>query len=155
MKKALFSFVATIAVFTFLTSTAHADFEFYTVDAPGSTTQKTSFNFNEQPYLYVMVPFVPQQKIINSFWIAPNSSVSFAGIGPNGTGENWLTPASWSPQVGEWTVNGNAFYADGTSFTGQTHFTVTPEPTSMALFLTGGLALGVARRRKKKKTLVS
>jgi len=78
--------------------------------------------------------------------------LTFTEISP-GDGEDWVTTIYFGKGVGEIKWDELTSYVNGSPNQIQrgvlTSYTVTPEPISCALFLLGGGALALARRRKK------
>lgn len=127
--------------------------EFRMVDAAGSYTDKSSFGWNETPYLYIKRN-APVNLAI--FWLSPEN-VSFfrpAQLNADNSYEAWITLVNWeaSKKAGEWKVKGfgvrNPQDCATTSF--MVTPTVTPEPLSLALFGIGGLPLAARFIRRKK-----
>lgn len=142
---------AFLMVFLLISTPARADFTFIrVVGSAFSTTEKTVFNPAETPFVYTRLP-ASGNALVNTFWIGPSGTLNLVQNFSNGD-ERWLSPANWNAisSEGSWTVNANYFFPGGASGADAVNFTVTPEPVSVALFLTGGLpmAWGLYRRRK-------
>lgn len=155
----------------------YAPFEaFYTTDAYGSYTEKTSFTGTELPYFYVRIPQLSSTAVptVFSSWYGPEGLEMFSGVSYGeavGTQEFWFAPNDWfaMKKHGDWSIVSNYAIdnpgavcefgvcepanlygfglADGVS---QYNFRVAPEPMSAALFLAGGGLLGLASRRRFK-----
>ncbi|MFA5164881.1 MAG: PEP-CTERM sorting domain-containing protein [Candidatus Omnitrophota bacterium] len=159
---------------TFL-SVAHADFNVYTVANSGSISPKTSFSYDEIPWLYIEVPgfsgypgMYPRMTI-SAGWMYQGEPPSITVNGfdqefyPNGFQNTWIQLSEWDSvkQVGAWdiaatysiyTLNGYTpnFIANGTDFSS---FEVTPipEPTSLMLLGSGLIGIFGTFRRKFKR----
>lgn len=163
MTKILIKGITVFLFFTvILTTNVFAGFDkIYMTDAYGSYTEKTSFNWNETPWLYVKLP-LQKLNATSAFWEGPLGSYYFtnsmgfgqkrwfsldSGIDSNGN------PVAWGDvkKLGAWNINAGYFYAGGGSGEGTTSFTVTPEPVSSILFIAGGAVLAGRRYLKRKK----
>ena len=129
-----------------------AIFDLFPVEADGSTTEQTVYDFNETPFVYFRLPF-SGQNFVSSFWENPDGVFSFTSNGPETTDEVWLSLNNWPAvrKVGTWDVGASALYTSGVVVTDSTSFNVTPEPTSALLFLTGGLAIAASARRRNTR----
>lgn len=131
-----------------ITNTTFADFEeIYMTDDDGSFIKKNNFGWNEQPWLYLLLPKAGLSTV-NSWWEDPNKEYHLVtAVIEEYDDEIWLNLANWNTikKLGEWNVRASYFYATGEIGAGSTRFTVTPEPISSVLFLIGGAAL-VTRR---------
>ena len=165
-KKLTVQLAAASLIFSACAAPAFADtFFIRPTDAPPSITEKTSFDLDETPYIYVHLP-KPGAHVVIGFWQSPGGSFFVTQTPPFSTELNhWfsLNDAVDSSshhainQAGKWNVGATFAYSDP-SFArggGETSFTVTPEPVSSALFLTGGLALIAGHRRRKKSEILS
>ncbi|MBI5665932.1 MAG: hypothetical protein HZC49_12730 [Nitrospirae bacterium] len=151
-------------IFVLCAGRVHAGFDaFYMVDASGSTAPKTTFDWNDTPWIYVKLPtsgFYFEVNWMNSptgdnYGLSIMSSSQELWISAeSGYGGNKFINAGTSAEVtwlndmreeGDWNVMGSYLYANGASGSGSTTFTVTPEPISFILFLAGGAVLGVRR----------
>lgn len=172
---------ACIVLITTASSFADDTFQnaFKVVGSYGSTTEKTSFGWNEKPYIYSRMP-VAGIADFGSFWNDPENASRAADVFgvtlENDNQEVWysFTDEQWFTgtdeelpyrKTGEWSVLGYYFYSNGamagdTGFGGCIDpsscdvgkFVVTPEPVSMVLFGLGGLPLA-ARFLRKKQTV--
>ncbi len=130
---------------------AHADsFSVDPVDADGSTTIRTIFGFDETPFIHLHLPDVGLN-FSSSFWNSPTGTSYFTSHGPNTDQDVWFSLSNWTTarELGEWGVTAGFLSAQGSSGSGQTSFTVTPEPMSSVLFVVGVLTLAATTRRKK------
>ena len=128
----------------------------YTVDSYGSTTLQDTYAWDEVPWLYFELPTNAGSNMIvaSSSWYDESGDLqySISNDYSKGTTQIWQTPGNnWNPLLGDWSVTAS-YTAKGpkTNGTGATSFTVTPEPISSILFLTGGATLGFRRFRKKR-----
>jgi len=118
-------------------------------------TQKTSFGFDETPYLFMELPESAADFTI-SYWQDPDFAITHdIDIGGSST-KRWFSLDDWEgkKKVGDWHIeaawhNGNNEHY-GTGFT---DFTVTPEPLAMTLFLIGGAPIAANLYRKKKRAV--
>ncbi len=159
---------------TFL-SVAHADFNVYTVANSGSTSPKTSFGYNETPWLYIDVPeyagaqgFYPTLTV-SAGW-APQSnpsSISVVGFNqelyPYGFQDSWIQLDEWDTvkQVGLWdiyanfsiyTLNGwTPNFIETGEDTAVFEVQPVPEPTSLMLLGSGLIGIFGSFRRKFKR----
>ena len=152
--------VAIISAFLFILIFAGSVFaafdDIYTTGSYGSTAIKTTFGWDEKPWLYLKFPassdFVNN---IYSTWTDPHGVTNSVGDTLSGS-QVWLGFDTWNSirTTGLWNVTANySGYSGGPSGSGATTFTVTPEPISSALFLFGGLVLAAGYRKKKTKIL--
>lgn len=163
MAKILIKGIIVFLFFTaILTTNVFAGFdEIYMTDAEGSDTEKTIFNWDETPWLYVKLPD-SNLNVTVAFWESPNSSYYFTNsMGSNQ--EYWFSldsgvdssgnPVTWDDvkELGVWNINAGYFYAGGGSGEGTASFTVTPEPVSSILFIAGGAVLAGRRYLKRKR----
>ena len=127
----------------------------YTTGTYGGTDIKTTFGWDEKPWLYLKLPTsADSTNIIGSAWTSPSGVISSVGDTLSGR-TIWLGFDTWNSirTAGLWNVTANySGYLGGPSGSGTTTFTVTPEPVSMILFLFGGAALAAAYRKKKAKS---
>lgn len=143
-------------------------FNAYSTDY-GSTTQKTTFAYNEQPWIFLQLTDGALTESLgtistDSKWISP-SGATFSVNQINTTNGFWIssTDAAWFGsgsttgyrEVGDWTVTlyfSTVNTGDGdltyTSKDINFHVNAVPEPISAGLFLLGGASLAVIRRRK-------
>jgi len=151
--------IAGLAVVLFsifaLVNSAFADFEkIYTVGSEGSTTPKDSFDWDEQPWLYLELPS-SNWNVTGSWWKDPDGTPYFTGSLPTTSDKIWLSLDNWFTvrEVGQWNVSAVYFYANPEDPVGGgfAKFTVTPEPVSSILFLVGGASLAATRLRRRKK----
>jgi hypothetical protein len=148
-------------------------FLLYPTAGPGDVTPKTVFALSETPYIYMHLPdpgpvVDPEVDNVGNLsglrWISPSSG-SFFNVNASAiNAETWFsldtgflpggTPTTWDAvkELGEWNVTGGFFYTGGPADFAETSFTVTPEPVSSVLFVSGGLALlaGLRKRRSRK-----
>lgn len=123
----------------------------YMTDSYG-TTPKTIFDWNEIPWLYIRLP-EDGFNVTLAFWESHDLTVnnSYAGYAQ----EIWLTLGEdkWYDirTLGEWEIQARYTQSPYVG-SGSTSFTVTPEPLSSVLFVTGGATLAALRcwRRKRK-----
>jgi len=125
-------------------ATAQAFDVMYMTASSGSHTQKTSFGWDETPWLYVNLPASGGANVTTSSWF-DSDSVQYDTFISGDTDEWWISLSNWNTvkKMGQWDVNTNytlAVYPPA-SGSGSTSFTVTPEPASMVLFVTGGAVL--------------
>jgi len=167
MKKTTLMIIAVLFVMLAFTTPASADITdflaIFTTDSYGSTTPKTSFGWNETPWLYVKLTSAALN-VTSSWWLNPSLNPLASVIESGARDEFWLTPVDqygnsiWDSikALGTWTINAEAHFATipMDKNTGSTIFTVTPEPVSSALFLIGGAALAgskLYRSNRKRK----
>ncbi len=140
----------------------------YTVDSNLSTTQQSTFSWNEVPWLYFELPAgAGTNNIVTQSWWKDPSNVQQEYITQNeadNTIQVWqsLGSSRWDAikTEGQWTIL--AQYdttSKNTTGTGTTNFTVTaapppvvPEPVSSMLFLAGAATFGISRCWKKKRS---
>ena len=143
-----------LAGFLAISTPASAGLDTYTVGSDGSTVAKDTFSFDETPFLYMNLP-EEGFSVTASFWHSPSDLVYFKGDEPDTVIGRWTSltdTVQWNDvkEVGDWSINTAAFYADGSAFTDTASFTVTPEPLAMTLFLIGGAPIAVSLIRKRK-----
>lgn len=153
MKRLVLALIFVIAV----SSRAFAAFDYYMTDkTPGDGTTYTDrsfqvFNLAEVPYLYLHVPGNDwSETVVASWWTNPYGEKFFESKGPKDKDDFFMT-LNWDDvgkTAGDWTVTGLFFADDGSSRKGTTGFTFAPEPVSAGLFLLGGGALALIRRKK-------
>jgi hypothetical protein len=178
MKRILTSLIGFIAVIG-ITHSAFADTptaSFSTARLDGSTfTDTANFSLDQKPWLHISVPdtnFSSDWTL--SFWNypAPGSSYFLANflIGyydykKVGTSDIYLAfnDSQWGliKKDGDWNISAATILASSSgpylstqlqAYSGNTNFTISPEPISSLLFLLGGGAfVGAARVRKQKK----
>ena len=119
-------------------SGAFAAFEcIYMMDADGHA--KTTFDWDDQPYLYLKLPDAGYG-FTSAFWIDPDVTSYFSGGDTSYKQEVVLTLNNWGSvrKVGDWYINALYWYPYTEKCgTGQTLFTVVPEPSSIILFFIG------------------
>ncbi len=130
----------------------------------GELIETTMFLLNEKPAVYLQLldgPGVLSDISTDSNWIPPLASAFNVVLTSKNDGF-WLTPtdATWAAvrKTGDWTISSvwsTAEVSDGWGSYSNTFIkrdltfkVVSPEPVSAGLFLLGGVALAVARRRK-------
>lgn len=135
----------------------------FMTDGFSSVTQKTSFGWDETPWLYMRLPhpgmylteFVLTKHSGEEFFnsLTPRTDPRTDILNP----EEWFQLNSWNDikDEGEWHISARFFYPPSElqppdEGFGTTSFTVTPEPISTFLFLTGGTALVIRSIRRKK-----
>ncbi|MHA1558847.1 MAG: PEP-CTERM sorting domain-containing protein [Alphaproteobacteria bacterium] len=147
-------FLVLIFTVLLLVTAAHAKamggfVELYTTDGIGSTTEKTDFDLSETPVLYMKL-FIVDGALANtiSAWESPWVS-EFSSTELSTQVERWVQLNNWNTvkHVGHWDINANYFNSLGSNTAASASFMVTPEPTTLGLFLFGGLPLFF---RKKK-----
>ena len=131
---------------------------FYMVDRVGSTTEKTTFDFNDTPSLYFrFTQETDPNTIFVLTWTSPSNDVFIEDheLGGGGVLGGWTSISSWtsSRELGLWTLDGEITQegTPGGNLTESTNFTVVPEPISSILFVTGGTLLTGRRYIKRKK----
>ena len=131
--------------------------DLYTVGSSGDTTLQDTFTWNEIPWLYFAVSGSNMNGTYTaeSWWNDPGSpptQYDVSGTYGKGTTQVWLSLADWNSakKMGLWTVDAKYSKSKSNSDTANTSFTVTPEPISSILFLTGGATLGFRRFWKKR-----
>ncbi|MBI5416615.1 hypothetical protein HZA55_01500 [Candidatus Poribacteria bacterium] len=152
---------------------AYCAFEIKTVDNYGSYNIKTTFGWNETPYLYIKLPssgsytllsFIGQgnlgfssndEQYVNfSYRYFKNPEVWFS-IDEEFASMYW-DDMSWKDgkKTGWWYVESEYSKINGSSSgNAYTSYNVTPEPVSSILFLIGGVALGARQYKKRKKMI--
>lgn len=129
---------------------------FYTVANSGSTDEVTDFTLDSKPWLYLQLD--TDSNISNTIsWSVPSSTDSIIqSVTTSGSTGTWIsmTDADWDTYktTGSWAVSGSALgYESGkfTFYASASDFTVTPEPLSCVLFVTGGGLLAVLKRKRK------
>lgn len=134
--------------------------EIYTTGSNGGTAPKSTFGWNETPWLYLKLPN-PGLNVSSAWWQSPNSKYYFTSTEPNNNQERWLTLNNWNDvkSSGPWSIDASYFYANNPNNpigNGKTTFVVSPEPISSILFLVGGAALiGSRKFRKKRKAFTA
>lgn len=146
-----------LVVFLFLASvwanSVFADFDaIYMTDSSGSFISQTIFDWGDTPWLYLKLP-ESGLNVTQSNWKDPDSNYYFIGSDPGTEQEIWLSLNDWDSikRTGLWEAEAVYSYASGSFSSGSTSFTVSPEPISSILFVTGGATLAVRHYRKKKK----
>ncbi|MBI4848043.1 MAG: hypothetical protein HY808_05620 [Nitrospirae bacterium] len=126
----------------------------YTTDSYG--TQNTEFAPDETPYLYWKLPSSNISYIL-SWWTLEGTNTFYSKelLNTSGSDEIRLILDNWdsiNPKEGNWIVN--AFYsAPGENTSCATSFTVTPEPISSVLFISGGAVFVIKRSLKRRKKI--
>lgn len=144
---------AMIFTLLFCAAEARADFvDLYTVDAPFSTTPKSVFSLEEEPYLYLKLPETSLGTLTLSSWESP-SGTTIPGVTEAQDGKSkWLNLIQWDfwKEPGEWEVTAQYFDSDTFQFESRiASFTVTPEPISVLLFSIGGAPVAAHLYRKR------
>lgn len=144
-------------------------FNIFTTGSNGSLTPKSIFTFDEKPWLFIQLQPGTIGDAVDSAtttqWTSPTldlftpaDNVPFLVKSTNGF---WLsfTDAEWSgiKKSGNWSIDSTSIFGlptdeELTSSAGQTvnfHVTAAPEPTSIALFLLGGMILAYTFYRRK------
>ena len=126
----------------------------YMVDSEGSTTQQDICGWNDTPWLYFELPSdAGSNNIVAESWWYDADDVLQGHLVSYDTSTIWQTLGDWDnvKSLDGWTVTAK-YTATGpnTNGAGSTGFTVTPEPISTILFLTGGATLGIRRFWKKR-----
>ncbi|MBI5056674.1 MAG: hypothetical protein HZB61_08675 [Nitrospirae bacterium] len=126
----------------------------YTADSYG--TLRSEFTPDEIPYLYWKLPSSNISNIV-SWWALDGTTTFYSKemLNTSGSDEIMLSLDNWNsinPKVGTWTIN--AFYsAPGENTICANSFTVTPEPVSSILFISGGAVFAVNRCLKRRKKI--
>lgn len=125
------------------------------VDTLFSTTEQTSYDPGETPTLYIRLSAAGSANVA-SYWQAPYTAPAELAINSGSSQDRWLQLASWDAvkAAGDWSVNANVFFPNGSTDVASTNFTVTPEPISTTLFLLGGAPLAAHLYRRKKTAKV-
>jgi hypothetical protein len=128
----------------------------YMTDGEGSYIQKDTFSSNEIPWLYFRVPIDPgDQKVTSTSWWSDIFGNSYQVRERENEIDIWHSIKRWNSikTEGLWIVEAEYSFGTGRDKvwgSGSTSFTVTPEPISSILFVTGGATLAVRYWRKKK-----
>lgn len=145
----------------------------YMVGSEFSTIEKDIFDLNDPaPWLYVKTPETHPFDLTLALFSSPSSNVYWAAEFFSPSQEIWvslddavsgITPKNWNDiaEVGIWNVS--AIYSGISlgpvpqfdSYVGSTSFTVTPEPLSSLLFITGAAVFGGRLYWKKRKPVTS
>ena len=138
----------------------------FTVDSPGSTTPKDTFDLSEHPFVFLEfdrdslntnLPLLTIGK-----WILENKQTlglnfTLTSQFPNDSVRLWSDAINWDliKKTGKWQVdnswlNLDFFPGKGGIGSKTINFTVTPEPVASLLFIIGGapVAFRLYRRRK-------
>lgn len=129
--------------------------EIYMTDDIGSFEEKSFYEWDETPYLYLRLP-EGGPNYAGTWWEDPYSNYYFTG----GTGfgqDIWFSLDTWTDvqEKGMWNINAFYMVAGGPIGTGTTDFTV-PEPMTLILFTLGGggiLASKFLLRKKRQRRL--
>ena len=126
-----------------------------------STTQKTVFGWNEQPFIFLRFDSnaldTDDTLKITWKWFPTGGPVvsfqkEFLHSFPTDPVSLWDGVSDWNlhKQLGEWTVK-TKWWNDGNKGKDTVHFTVTPEPLGALLIMVGGAALAAIVGSKKRK----
>ena len=153
INKLLLAGFVVFGVFLSINSAYAAIDSFYTTGNTGDSVQKSTFAWDETPWLYIKLSNSIKH-FTSTWWNDPSGNSYDANLPTSNASTQWLSLPDWNSvkTTGKWEINGNAFYPKGASDSATTNFTVTPEPISSALFLLGGatFVLGAYRKRKQK-----
>lgn len=172
MKKRLFFFLLVLFLDTCLT-TAHA-FMIEPVGAQYNFTPKTTFAYNETPWIHVDVPewsALPgmyPKLAVHTTWNYDNGEVQTAATAsfhedffPSGFYDQWVKLDLWDSfkESGTWNINAEYFVYSGNAWSptllgsgsASTSFDVQPIPEPSSLLLIG---LGLAALIRKPKILL-
>lgn len=155
--------IATLFLIALPATFAHAQFfnnyaEFYTVGSNGSTTAQTTFQVNQNPYLYVEIsnPAVPLNVDL-TFTDQTNGANTFSTATFSNQNQLWINLDQILTKPGTWTIYGvtdtpNNGNIEG--YQGLATVNVAPEPMGMILFLLGGAIMAIYLVRRKKALTV-
>ncbi|MBI5100002.1 MAG: thrombospondin type 3 repeat-containing protein [Nitrospirae bacterium] len=130
-----------------LINNVHAAFDaLYTVGSYGSTIPKTTFNWNETPYLYIKLPSSNNLQYFEINWLSSPGNINYGLVIQDNVRELWISAedgyngikfqiegtgtqvnwfgASGMREAGIWGVSASYFYEDGTFDAGSTGFTI-------------------------------
>jgi hypothetical protein len=112
----------------------------------------TEFLQTQTPYLFMHIPASQTVETYKSSWWSPTAATpQFVDIGPDGSHDLTLT-LDWLsvPKTpGPWSVDGIYSDFENPDVMKTTGFSFVPEPISASLFLLGGGALAVIRKKKQ------
>jgi len=165
MNKKFLAAIGFISVAVFVNNTfANVNYsQMFTVGSSGSTKPKASFSPNEKPTLYLKLPDTTYDFSFTETdwdWLGDEgNSHSPAPVSQAGS-DIWVSfsDEQWTQfnREGEWHIDSISTLFDNGNFTsmvtGSTTYTVTPEPVSTVLFLSGfgAFALAGSKRRKRR-----
>jgi len=175
-------FVLSMIAVLFFGKNAFAEFNvldyanMYMTSDAGSTDVRTTFEFNEKPWLYINFKEgfeSPKDRIGGSLtdttWTWDGGEAkdqTFTKFVMGNKNELWIafSDSYWKNNMqiaGDWVISATSFLNDKTivpgagivnKYTGEVSYKVNavPEPISCVLFLTGGAAIAAFRKKSKK-----